>query len=224
MEMDDRIKYAVERTELIRPPQQKLATFGSTTLSYYVVTGLAENISVIRDGKVVAERPRIVTPSYLVNVEGFSESARKYITMMATERPHDPGVFYRYKNEPKDMNVISESVSQVIGKLDTRLEEEKSTLSTIIKGVEEFWDVSLLMFMYHLTRNAVSSNVADFHRRGLLDIDSSGVPKDARIHIEELFDQVARDLSQAPKLVAELNRWGVFPEYQDRFFTLFRGR
>jgi len=97
-------------------------------------------------------------------------------------------------------------------------------LSTIIKGVEEFWDVSLLMFMYHLTRNAVSSNVADFHRRGLLDIDSSGVPKDARIHIEELFDQVARDLSQAPKLVAELNRWGVFPEYQDRFFTLFRGR
>jgi len=224
MEMDDRIKYAVERTELIRPPQQKLATFGSTTLSYYVVTGLAENISVIRDGKVVAERPRIVTPSYLVNVEGFSESARKYITMMATERPHDPGVFYRYKNEPKDMNVISESVSQVIGKLDTRLEEEKSTLSTIIKGVEEFWDVSLLMFMYHLTRNAVSSNVADFHRRGRLDIDSSGVPKDARIHIEDLFDQVARDLSQAPKLVAELNRWGVFPEYQDRFFTLFRGR
>lgn len=224
MEMDDRIRYAVERTELIRPPQQKLATFGSTTLSYYVVTGLAENISVIRDGKVVAERPRIVTPSYLVNVEGFSESARKYITMMATEHPHDPGVFYRYKNEPKDMNVISESVSQVIGKLDTRLEEEKNTLSTIIKGVEEFWDVSLLMFMYHLTRNAVSSNVADFHRRGLLDIDSSGVPKDARIHIEELFDQVARDLSRAPKLVAELNRWGVFPEYQDRFFTLFRGR
>jgi len=224
MEMDDRIRYAVERTELIRPPQQKLATFGSTTLSYYVVTGLAENISVIRDGKVVAERPRIVTPSYLVNVEGFSESARKYITMMADEHPHDPGVFYTYKNEPKDMNVISESVSQVIGKLDTRLEEEKNTLSTIIKGVEEFWDVSLLMFMYHLTRNAVSSNVAEFHRRGLLDIDSSGVPKDARIHIEELFDQVARDLSRAPKLVAELNRWGVFPEYQDRFFTLFRGR
>jgi hypothetical protein len=224
MEMEDKIRYAVERPELIRPPQQKLATFGSTTLSYYVVTGLAENISVIRDGKVVAERPRIVTPSYLVNVEGFSESARKYITMMAAEHPHDPGVFYGYKNEPKDMNVVSESVRQVIGKLDARLEEEKNPLSTIIKGVEEFWDVSLLMFMYHLTRNAVSSNVAEFHRRGLLDIDSSGVPKDARIHIEELFDQVRRDLSRAPKLVAELNRWGVFPEYQDRFFTLFRGR
>lgn len=222
--MEDRIRYAVERTELVRPPQQKLATFGSTTLSYYVVTGLAENISVIRDGKVVAERPRIVTPSYLVNVEGFSESARQYISMMAVEHPHDPGVFYRYKNEPRNMDVVSESVRQVIGKLDARLEEEKNPLSTIIKGVEEFWDVSLLMFIYHLTTSAVSRNVAEFQRRGLLDIDSSGVPKDARIHIEELFDQVARDLSRAPRLVAELNRWGVFPQYQDRFFTLFRGR
>ena len=224
MEMEDRIKYAVERTELIRPPQQKLATFGSTTLSYYVVTGLAENITAIRDGKVVAERPRIVTPSYLVNVEGFSESARRYIGMMAAEHPHDPGVFYSYKNEPKNMNVVSESVRQVIGKLDSRLEEEKDPLSTIIKGVEELWDVSLLMFIYHLTTNALSRNVAEFQRRGLLDVDSSGMPKDARVHIEELFDQVRRDLSLAPRLVAELNRWGVFTEYQDRFFALFRGR
>lgn len=224
MEMDDKVRYAVERTELIRPPQQKLATFGSTTISYYVVTGLAENISVVRDGKVVAERPRIITPAYLINVEGFSESARKYITTMAAEHPHEPGVFYRYKNEAKEMNVVSESTRQVISKLDARLEEEKNPLSAIIKGVEEFWDVSLLMFMYHLTRSAMSSNVAEFHRRGLLDIDSSGVPKDARIHIEELFDQARTDLSRAPKLVAELNRWGLFPEYQDRFFALFGGR
>jgi hypothetical protein len=40
-----------------------------------VVTGLAENLSVVRDGKVIAEKPRIITPSYLTRLEGFSEEA-----------------------------------------------------------------------------------------------------------------------------------------------------
>jgi len=222
MNMDERIRYAVEHTELIRPPQQHLATFGSTTMNYYVITGLAENVSVVRDGKVIAERPRIVTPSYLVKLEGFSEESRKYLSIMAREHPDEPGVFYRYKNQPKEMNVVSESLRQVISKLNAQLEEEPDPLSAIIKGVEELWDVSLLMFIYHLTSRSIHTNVAEFRRRGFLNIDASGVPKDARNHIEELFAQVRGDVSRAPELVAELNRWGLFPEYQDRFFALFR--
>jgi len=224
MEMDERIKRAVEHTELIRPPQQHLATFGTTTMNYYVVTGLAENLSVVRDGKVVAERPRIVTPSYLVRVEGFSEEARKYISIMAREHPDEPGVFYQYKNQPKQMNVVSEPLRQVISKLNAQIEEERDPLSAIIKGVEELWDVSLLMFIYHLTSKSMHTNVAEFRHRGFLNIDVSGVPKDARNHIEELFAQVRRDISRAPELVVELNRWGLFAEYQDRFFALFRER
>jgi len=224
MNMDERIRYAVEHTELIRPPQQHLATFGATALKYYVVTGLAENLSVVRDGKVIAERPRIVTPSYLVKLEGFSEESRKYLSIMARERPDEPGVFYRYKNQPKEMNVVSESLRGVISKLNAQLEEEHDPLSTIIKGVEELWDVSLLTFIYHLTSRSLHTNIAEFRHRGFLDIDASGVPKDARIHIEELFAQVRKDTPRAPELVAELNRWGLFPEYQDRFFALFQGR
>lgn len=220
--MDDRIKYALEHTELIRTPRQELDTFGSSTIDYYVVTELVGNVSVIRDGKVIAERPRIVTPSYLVNVEGFSEQAKKYIAMMAQESPHESGIFYRYKNEPKGMNVVSEPVGQVINKLSSEIEEQRNPLSTIIKGVEESWDVSLLMFIYGLTTRSVRSNVAEFSRRGFLDIDASGVPQGARDYIEELFEQVKDNLSRVPELVVELHRWGLFAEYQDRFFALFR--
>jgi len=222
METDDKVRYALENTELVRAPQQSLATFGSSVIDYYVVTELVGNLSVVRDGKVIAERPRIVTPAYLVNVEGFSEQARRYIAMMARERPHDSGIFYRYKNEPKGMNVVSEPVKQVISKLSYQIEEERNPLSTIIKGVEELWDVSLLMFIYELTTKSVSTNIAEFNRRGFLDIDAGGVPQGARDYIEELFEQASRNLSRAPQLVVELNRWGLFPEYQDRFFALFR--
>jgi len=224
MEMDDKIKYALEHTELIRSPRQELATFGSSVIDYYVVTELVGNVSVVRDGKVIAERPRIVTPIYLVNVEGFSEQARKYISMLARESPYESGIFYRYKNEPKGMNVISEPIKQVINKLSSQIEEQHKPLSTIIKGVEELWDVSLLMFIYQLTNRSVRANIAEFNRRGFLDMDASGVPQGARDYIEELFEKVSQNLSRAPELVMELNRWNLLPEYQDRFFALFRRR
>jgi len=222
METDDKIKYALEHTELIRAPRQELDTFGSSVIDYYVVTELVGNLSVVRDGKVIAERPKIVTPAYLVNVEGFSEQAKRYIAMMARERPYESGIFYRYKNEPKGMNVVSEPIKQVINKLSSQIEEQHNPLSTIIRGVEELWDVSLLMFIYGLTNKSARTNMAEFNRRGFLDIDTSGVPEGARDYIEELFEQASRNLSRAPELVIELNRWGLFPEYQDRFFALFR--
>ena len=222
METDEKIRYAVERTEFVRLPRQKLATFGSSVIDYYVVTELVGNVSVVRDGKVVAERPKIVTPAYLVNVEGFSEQAKRYIMMMAREHPHESGIFYRYKNEPRGMNVVSEPIAQVVSKLSSEIEQQRNPLSAIIKGVEELWDVSLLMFIYELTSKSVRSNVAEFSQRGLLSIDASGVPRGAREYIEELFERVSRDLALAPELAIELNRWGLFQEYQDRFLALFR--
>jgi hypothetical protein len=224
MEMDDKIKYALEHTELIRAPRRELDSFGSSVIDYYVVTELVGNISVVRDGTVIAERPKIVTPAYLVNVEGFSEQARKYLAMMARESPYESGIFYRYKNEPKGMNVVSEPAGQVINKLSSKIEEQSNPLSTIIKGVEELWDVSLLMFIYELTTRSVRTNLAEFDRRGFLDMDASGVPLGAREHIEELFERARHDLSRVPELAVELHRWGLFLEYQDRFFSLFKRR
>lgn len=222
MEIDPRVKYAIEHTEVVRPPRQNLATFGTTLIYYYVVTELTGGVNVVREGNVIAERPRIVTPTYLTKVEGFSEQARGYLQAMMAKFPNEPGIFYRYKNEAREMNVVPESMANLITRLNERITEQDNPLSTIIKGVEELWDVSLMLFIYELTRKSLYDNIADFQRRGALDIDSAGVPEDARNFIEELFDLVSKDFSRAPELVAELKKWGLFEEYQDRFFALFR--
>lgn len=224
MEADDKIQYAIAHTEVIRPPKQSLATFGTTNVYYYLVTELTEAVNVVREGRVIAERPRIVTPSYLVRLEGFSDQARRFIEIMAEQYPNEPGVFYRYRNEPREMNIASEPLRQIVDKINARIDNQGDPLSAIIKGVEELWDVSLLKFTYELTRGSLYTNIAELKRSGLLDIDEIGIPHDARRHIEELFTEVNRDLSQAPKLVAELQRWGLFHEYQDRFFSLFQKR
>lgn len=224
MEADERIQYAIEHTEVLRVPAQSLATFGSTNIYYYLVTELAEWVNVVREGRVIAARPKIVTPSYLINLEGFSLQARRFIEMMAERDPHEPGIVYTYKNEPGEMNVVSESVGAIVDKINRQIDSQRDPLTAIIKGVEELWDVSLLKFTYELTRSSVSSNVAELERSGLLYIDAAGVPRDARNHIEELFEKTKRDPSWAPELVAELRRWSLFHEYQDRFLSLFRKR
>jgi len=224
MEADDKIQYAVEHTEVLRAPMQSLATFGTTNVYYYLVTELAEWVNVVREGRVIAARPKIVTPSYLINLEGFSSQARKFIEMMAERYPHEPGIFYTYKNEPGEMNIVSERIDAVINKINRLIDDRHDPLTAIIKGVETLWDVSLLKFTFELTTSSVQANVAEMDKRGLLRLDSSGVPQDARNRIEELLEKTKQDLSYSAELVAELRRWGLFHEYQDRFLSLFKKR
>ena len=224
MELDEGIQYAIEHTEVLRPPEQSLATFGSTNIYYYLVTELMESANVVREGRVVAARPKVVTPSYLINLEGFSERGRRFIEMMAEKNPNEPGVFYSYRNEPKEMTIASGSMKEVVDKINLRIDSQHDPLSAIVRGVEELWDVSLLKFTYELTASSVNSNVTEMEKRGLLHVDSTGVPGGARNYIEELFEKTRRDSSWAPELVTELRRWGLFYEYQDRFLSLFRKR
>ena len=222
METDKEIQHAIEKTEVIRPPKQSLATFGITNVYYYLITELIENTNIVREGRVIAAKPKIVTPSYLINLEGFSGSAKRYIEIMAEKYPHEAGIFYSYRNEPKEMNIISDPMEQVVGNINRRIDVHGDPLTAIIKGVENMWDVSLLKFTYELTSKSIHSNLAEMQQSGLLKVDSEGIPADARNHIEELFQKTRQDHSYAQQLIAELKRWNLFQEYQDRFLGLFR--
>jgi hypothetical protein len=222
MEADEKIQYAIENTRVIKPPRQKLSTFGTTNIYYYLITELMESTNIVREGRVIAARPKIVTPDYLINLEGFSGSAKRYIELMTEMYPHEAGIFYTYKNEPKEMNVVSTPVQDILDRITQQIDNKGDPLTAIIKGVEDMWDVSLIKFTFELTRHSVQSNYNEMQDRGLFNIDSNGVPKDARNNIEELFERTRQDNSLAPLLVSELKRWGLFAEYQDRFFSLFK--
>jgi len=223
MEADERIQYVIQHTEIVRLPKQSLATFGTTNIYYYLLTEVAEKINAVREGRVTAEKPKIVTPSYLINLEGFSESAGEFLNNMIQKYPHETALFYRYKNEPRELNIVSDSPETVIHKLNEKIDREKDTQAAIIKGVlEELWDVSLLKFAYELTEKSLRHNIFELQNMGLFDVDPAGIPRQARWAIERLFNEIERDKTKAPELEAELRRWGLFTEYEDRFLTIFR--
>jgi len=228
---DERIRDAVRRTEILRLPKRSLATFGTTNIYYYLVTEPAYSElveatteTVIREGRVIASRPRIVTPYYLSHLEGFSSEAKKYFdTLIKTHGPNAPGLFYTYKNEPKELTIVSDNLLAVVDKLNDDIDKRGDPLASIIRGQDELWDVSLMKFIYEMTRSSLPDNLMQMGSKGLLDIDTRGVPMDVRVRIEELFSLAYKGDIEPRELKEELDRWGLFEEYEDRFFAIFKG-
>jgi len=83
-----------------------------------------------------------------------------------------------------------------------------------------------------MVRSVYSAQIPDFTSRGFLGInqigqttitkDRHGVPVAARKEIEKLFKLVKKGKLEPIKLKEELDNWGLFEHYQDRFFNLFK--
>ena len=227
-----RLMDAAARTEVIRAPRQLLLTFGVTTLDYYVITepSYSEVIpgppeAVVRQGRVAAQRPTVVTPGYMSRLNGFGDDAYRYFGDLARQfGPNSPGLLYSYSNEPGEMNIVEGTSRDVAERINSRLTSDDKALSAVIRGVDELWDVSLLKFIFEYTMASISANVDELGSRGLMSPDPRhGVPRAAIHHIETLFLR-AEPGDDPSELKRELDRWDLFDRYQDRFFGLFKRR
>jgi len=228
-----RWRKAIEQTFVVRFPKQSLATFGSTNIKYYVVTEPAfqedlpeRSEGVVRTGKVLAERPTIVTPSYMSNLEGFSSDAYEFFHDLARRAgPNSPGIMYQYKNKPEDSRVVGGVPTDIAHRISKDLNDRKDELSVVMVGVDELWDVALLKFIYEFTAASVTGNVQELGERGLLspEPDFGGAPAAAIQQIDRLFRDVEHgNRGRIDLLKQELDRWGLFDFYEDRFLNLFR--
>jgi len=229
---DESLKRAITATKVVLPPLLPLETFGHSTIKYHIVskpayselTELAKGEDVVmREGVVYAERPRVVTPYYMKRLEGFSDAAKRYFDeVIKRDGGNTPGIYYSYKNELKKTNIINGSFDTVLHNITEHVKTSGEQRSTVIVGIDEYWDTSLLKFIYELTMNSLGPNVMQMGQQGLLNVDRQGVPADARMRIEKLFAGLATDESDLNEIRDELERWGLFCEYQDRFFALVK--
>ena len=227
---NDRIAFAAVNTRIFRFPEQKLATFGETKIRYYMVTRpfYEEPVNnnpetVLRQGFVIVEKPRIVTPYYMSRIDGFSPEARNYFDRISKlYGANSPGIYYNYRNQSEDLSIIPDTLESVVDKLNEDIDDRKEALSAIILGIDDLWDISLLKFIFEITIDSVDNNLRQLKSAGLLKTDSSGIPFEARLRIEELFEKLALTEISPHVLKKELEYWGLFELYQDRFFKALR--
>jgi hypothetical protein len=229
MDDEDKLLTAISLTRVLRAPRQTLATFGVTTVNYHILTRPAyASVSepaetVVRQGKVVTEKPRIVTAYYMSMLEGFSKQARQYFeNMYRSSGGQAAGIYYTYRNEPGGLEILGDGIEAVAERISIDIDRRGDHMAAIISGQDELWDVSLMKFVLELTGKSVHNNLTEMHSLGLLETDRMGVPLEARLNIERMMSSVQAGETRPGELKDELERWGLFEEYQDRFLAIFR--
>ena len=171
---EDDFQYAVENTRVIVAPEQQIATFGSTSFRFYLISELMDQVNEVRvrDGRIHAERPQIVTPDQYARLllEGFGDQAQQYVEKLRERMRNIAVLRYGFQFRKTDVteNRVRDSIDAVIAKTRTKVENAAEPRSAVIHGVDDAWEVCLLKFTIDLIERSSGDNLGDFRRRGLL--------------------------------------------------------
>src|SRR5213076_915926 len=170
----DDFDYALENTHVILAPEHQIATFGSTSFTFYLISELMDRVNQvrIRNGKIQAERPQILTPEHYCRLllEGFGDKAARYVEMLR-ERTRDMAVLrYGFQFRKTDVveNRVRDTMEAVIERTRRQVEHSEEPLSAVIQGVDDAWEVCLLKFTIDLIERSSGGNLGDFRKRGLV--------------------------------------------------------
>lgn len=228
----DRIKshdfwYAVNNTEVVVMPKSHLETFGATKLHYHMISELMDTVNRIRirEGAIQSQRPQIITPDYYANeiLDGFGSEANQYVEWLRGHARDLRILQYGFKIQKTELSeqVVSGNLKEIIAQVKKQILDKSDPLAAVILGVDTPWDVCLLKFMVDVIRNSAPFNFNELGRRNLLE-DVNGTPRAVREEIEHAFLAASRERGLIAPLGNKLRKLGLFEEYEDRFFALFR--
>ncbi len=226
MPTQDDIWYAANMTQVVLEPKSTIETFGETSFHYYIISDLLDQIGQvrIRQGRMIAARPKVITPHYLVSqaMHNFSPEARRYAEDVLSSREGAGFVQYglHFSKEEYGEEVVGGQIAEISAQVRKDAEARDAGLCGVIVGVDDLWEVSLLKFAWDLIRSSAPRNIRDLSRRGLLE-SSHGVPNAVRIELESDFRAAEGDRAKIEELGKKLTRYGVFKPYEERFFSLW---
>src|SRR3979409_2562714 len=113
----ENFEYAIENTQVILAPEQQIATFGSTSFNFYLISELMDRVDQVRvrNGKIHAERPQILAPEHFSRLllEGFGDKAQRYVEQLR-ENLRNIAVL-RYGFQFRKTDVTEETLRDSIG-------------------------------------------------------------------------------------------------------------
>ncbi len=171
---EDSFHYVLENTRVVREPARRIDTFGSTSFRFYLVTELMDSVNQVRvrDGRLQADRPQIITPSHIQRelLEGFGEKAHEFLGWLQDNTRDLAILKYGFQFRKLDVkeSIVHSSVEEVLGRLNDAVDQSDDPLSVIIQGVDEGWEVSLLKFTSDMIQSSAPENFGDWKRRGLI--------------------------------------------------------
>jgi hypothetical protein len=171
---EDDFQYAIENTQVILEPAGQIATFGNTSFRFYLISELMDQVNEVRvrDGRIHAERPQILTPEHYCRLllEGFGDKAQKYVEQFRERMRNAAVVRYGFRFRKTDVTekTVRDSIEKVVARTKSLVQQANEPLSAVIQGVDDAWEVCLLKFTIDLIERSSGGNFGDFRKRGLI--------------------------------------------------------
>ena len=76
--------YAAKHVKILLSPEHRLETFGNTLVNYTLVSELDDFPGKVRvrEGRLEAHKPLVITPNMDIMTEGFGEEAKEYLEFL----------------------------------------------------------------------------------------------------------------------------------------------
>jgi hypothetical protein len=214
--------YAVNNTELITTPSNRLETFGDTVVNYYLVCQQMDSVEkvVVREGHLKALKPAIITPQSLGQLDAgdLGEEAQQYAEWLA-EHANDLRIlqygFTLQKQELKEY-VVTDHIDNVLDRVKSDVAALDDPLSAILVGVDDPWEVCLMKLMVELVQNSATGNIQDIQQQAI------SMKQSLTDSIDKAFLDASREPSQINDLAEMLKQNGLWDKYEDRFFALVK--
>ncbi len=213
--------YAVSQTRVIRMPERGLETFGSSVVNYHLITENMDDVNrvKVREGMIESYKPAILTPDQMrkLLLEGFGQNEASRYAEWLQEHGEDLTMlkygFAVRKQEHREYE-IAEGLAVATDRVQGWLEERNDPSAALAVGVEDPWEVCLLKVMMDVIRRSAPTHVRELRKD----------PQGHRHTVEAMFREAAANPARIRELGSQLKEFGLFEEYQDRFFALVRSR
>ena len=173
----DDFQYALENTRLLVGPKGQIATFGSTSFRFHLLTESMDRTDEVRvrEGSIQAERPQLLTPEHHARLllENFGEKAEEFAEWLRHSGQPLAAILrygFQFRRSAVSMRVVHDSFESVSERLREQVaaSQETEPLSAVLQGVEDAWEVCLLKFTVDLVQGSSAGNAMDLRRKGLL--------------------------------------------------------
>jgi hypothetical protein len=166
-------EYAIENTKVVRPPERIIETFGTTSFRFVFVTELMDDAHRVRvrDGRIEAERPRIVAPGHLnrMLLDGFGEKAREFADWLEDHGQLVKILRYGFSLKKTDLSerIIPRGLDDALEMLDKEIRNTGDN-TALVSGIDEAWELCLLKFTTDIIQRSSGENLDEWRRRGLI--------------------------------------------------------
>ena len=220
----DNFEELAKETRIVKMPTVKIATFGQSVYSYYVLSRIKPNLTRVRNGVLMVNKPLIISTDIddLSLLNGFDQNEiQSTLDKFLNQFGNNLKVLgYQFKNIFKE--AWDEKIDFEVTFKEICEDCKNNRNDTIILANDSVWQIGLLKWIDRMIKQSIHKNYTELEERGLFD--EHGIPPSLREEIDTLFKRGKTDPKKRKELGELLLKYDLFEKYEPRFFDLIQNK